>query len=91
MDIDTLLFDGEERMEKAISALERDFGKLRTGCFNLLRLLLHFFHADGAVLCLLCGISGHIGHDGCIFIGYINGRTDIFRHNRLILNTFGCT
>ena len=31
MDIDTLLFDGEERMEKAISALERDFGKLRTG------------------------------------------------------------
>ena len=31
MDIETLLFDAEERMEKALVALERDFGKLRTG------------------------------------------------------------
>jgi ribosome recycling factor len=31
MDIETLLFDAEERMEKALGALERDFGKLRTG------------------------------------------------------------
>lgn len=31
MDADTILFDAEERMEKAIGALERDFGKLRTG------------------------------------------------------------
>ncbi len=31
MDIDTLQLDAEERMEKALVALERDFGKLRTG------------------------------------------------------------
>lgn len=31
MDADTILLDAEERMEKAIAALERDFGKLRTG------------------------------------------------------------
>jgi len=31
MDIESLLFDAEERMEKALGALERDFGKLRTG------------------------------------------------------------
>lgn len=31
MDKDTLLLDAEERMEKALTALERDFTKLRTG------------------------------------------------------------
>lgn len=31
MDKDELLFDAEERMEKALTALERDYGKLRTG------------------------------------------------------------
>ena len=31
MDIETLQLDAEERMEKALVALERDFGKLRTG------------------------------------------------------------
>lgn len=31
MDIDTILLDAEERMEKALVALEREFGKLRTG------------------------------------------------------------
>ena len=31
MDIDTILLDTEERMEKALAALERDFQKLRTG------------------------------------------------------------
>ncbi len=31
MDKDTLLLDTEERMEKAISALEKEFTKLRTG------------------------------------------------------------
>ncbi len=31
MDKDTILLDAEDRMEKAIAALERDFAKLRTG------------------------------------------------------------
>lgn len=31
MDIDSLLLDTEERMEKAVAALDRDFAKLRTG------------------------------------------------------------
>ena len=31
MDIDSILLDAEERMEKALAALERDFAKLRTG------------------------------------------------------------
>lgn len=31
MDMDTILLDAEERMEKAIGALEREFAKLRTG------------------------------------------------------------
>ena len=31
MDKDELLLDAEERMEKALTALERDYGKLRTG------------------------------------------------------------
>ncbi len=31
MDKDSILLDGEERMEKALVALERDFAKLRTG------------------------------------------------------------
>lgn len=31
MDIDSVLLDTEERMEKAIAALDRDFAKLRTG------------------------------------------------------------
>ncbi len=31
MDKETLLLDAEERMEKALLALDRDFGKLRTG------------------------------------------------------------
>lgn len=31
MDIDTTLLDAEDRMEKAIASLERDFAKLRTG------------------------------------------------------------
>lgn len=31
MDIDSLLLETEERMEKAVSALDRDFAKLRTG------------------------------------------------------------
>lgn len=31
MDQDTLMLETEERMEKALVALERDFGKLRTG------------------------------------------------------------
>lgn len=31
MDSDTIILDAEERMDKAISALERDFSKLRTG------------------------------------------------------------
>lgn len=31
MDIDSLLLDSEERMEKTISSLNRDFAKLRTG------------------------------------------------------------
>ncbi|MCR5561780.1 MAG: ribosome recycling factor [Desulfovibrio sp.] len=31
MDIDTILLNAEERMEKALEALQRDFGKLRTG------------------------------------------------------------
>lgn len=31
MDIETLQLDTEERMEKALAALDRDFGKLRTG------------------------------------------------------------
>ena len=31
MDIDSILLDTEDRMEKAIAALERDFAKLRTG------------------------------------------------------------
>lgn len=31
MDIDTILLEAEERMEKAIVTLERDFSKLRTG------------------------------------------------------------
>lgn len=31
MDKDTLLLDAEERMEKALTALDRDFARLRTG------------------------------------------------------------
>lgn len=31
VDIDTALLDAEERMEKALAAMARDFGKLRTG------------------------------------------------------------
>lgn len=31
MDIDSTLLDAEERMEKAMASLERDFAKLRTG------------------------------------------------------------
>ncbi|MBQ7606767.1 MAG: ribosome recycling factor [Desulfovibrionaceae bacterium] len=31
MDIDTVLLDSEERMEKAVESLKKDFGKLRTG------------------------------------------------------------
>lgn len=31
MDMDSILLDAEERMEKAVAALNRDFGKLRTG------------------------------------------------------------
>lgn len=31
MDTDTILLDAEERMEKAVAALDRDFAKLRTG------------------------------------------------------------
>lgn len=31
MDIDTILLDAEERMEKALASLDRDFAKLRTG------------------------------------------------------------
>ena len=31
MDIDSILLDAEERMEKAVAAQERDFSKLRTG------------------------------------------------------------
>ena len=31
MDIETLQLDAEERMEKALVALDRDFSKLRTG------------------------------------------------------------
>lgn len=31
MDTDTILLDTEERMEKAVAALDRDFSKLRTG------------------------------------------------------------
>lgn len=31
MDTDTILLDAEERMEKAVTTLERDFAKLRTG------------------------------------------------------------
>lgn len=31
MDIETLQLDAEERMEKALASLERDFAKLRTG------------------------------------------------------------
>ena len=31
MDIDSILLDAEERMEKAVTAQERDFSKLRTG------------------------------------------------------------
>lgn len=31
MDIETILLDTEERMEKAMSSLEREFAKLRTG------------------------------------------------------------
>ncbi len=31
MDIDSILLDAEERMEKALAALDRDFAKLRTG------------------------------------------------------------
>ena len=31
MDIETILLDAEDRMEKAMSALEREFAKLRTG------------------------------------------------------------
>lgn len=31
MDIDTSLLDAEERMEKTLTSLERDFAKLRTG------------------------------------------------------------
>ncbi len=31
MDIDTTILDAEERMEKAVGSLDRDFAKLRTG------------------------------------------------------------
>ncbi|HEU6436864.1 MAG TPA: ribosome recycling factor [Nitratidesulfovibrio sp.] len=31
MDMDTILLDAEERMEKALGALDREFAKLRTG------------------------------------------------------------
>lgn len=31
MDIESVLFDSEDRMEKAIATLEREFGRLRTG------------------------------------------------------------
>ena len=31
MDIDSILLDAEDRMEKALAALDRDFAKLRTG------------------------------------------------------------
>lgn len=31
MDTDSILLDAEERMEKALAALDRDFAKLRTG------------------------------------------------------------
>ncbi len=31
MSVDEVMFDAEERMEKALGALDRDFGKLRTG------------------------------------------------------------
>ena len=31
MDIDTILLDAEERMEKTLESLKKDFGKLRTG------------------------------------------------------------
>ena len=31
MDIDSILLDAEERMEKALAALDREFAKLRTG------------------------------------------------------------
>lgn len=31
MDQDSILFDAEERMEKALATLEREFGRLRTG------------------------------------------------------------
>lgn len=31
MDVDAILLETEERMEKAVSALDRDFAKLRTG------------------------------------------------------------
>lgn len=31
MDVDSILLDSEERMEKATAALDRDFAKLRTG------------------------------------------------------------
>ena len=31
MDKDTVLLEAEEKMEKAIASLERDFGRLRTG------------------------------------------------------------
>lgn len=31
MDMDTILLDAEERMEKALGSLDRDFAKLRTG------------------------------------------------------------
>jgi len=31
MDMDTVLLDAEERMEKTIESLKKDFGKLRTG------------------------------------------------------------
>lgn len=31
MDTDTILLDAEERMEKAVTSLDRDFAKLRTG------------------------------------------------------------
>lgn len=31
MDMDTIMLEAEERMEKALASLDRDFGKLRTG------------------------------------------------------------
>ncbi|MCR4665990.1 MAG: ribosome recycling factor [Desulfovibrio sp.] len=31
MDIDTIMLDAEERMEKTLESLKKDFGKLRTG------------------------------------------------------------